>query len=231
MEYEFKVGDRVRLKSGCGPALFSDMSGTILEIIPLYRKKEMKIKFENGTLYSCTPSTLEKIEEFKKVEREFKHGNRVRHKLNGKIGRVSHYNKLTGYLFVELETGRVMVDLPHAFEPVTAEHEFKAGDKVRHKPTGEIGKFEHLYRLSGFMFIGLDNGCSILDAPAAFEPVNARKFNEGDRVTKIKGSSWTGRVVGFYSTELTPIGYAVESETERGSVQIYPEAALQLCRS
>lgn len=49
----------------------------------------------------------------------------------------------------------------------------------------------------------------------------------GDRVTKIRGSQWTGRIVGFYSTELTPIGYAVESETERGSVQIYPEAALK----
>jgi dihydrofolate reductase (trimethoprim resistance protein) len=53
-----------------------------------------------------------------------------------------------------------------------------------------------------------------------------RKFQLGDRVTKNKGSSWTGRVVGFYSTELTPTGYAVESETEIGSVQIYPEAAL-----
>lgn len=53
------------------------------------------------------------------------------------------------------------------------------------------------------------------------------KFKLGDRVTKIKGSCWTGRVVGFYSTELTPIGYAVESETENGSVQIYPEKALK----
>jgi len=47
-------------------------------------------------------------------------------------------------------------------------------------------------------------------------------FRLGDRVTKTKGSSWTGRVVGFYSTTLTPEGYAVESENERGSVQIYP---------
>jgi Lar family restriction alleviation protein len=53
-----------------------------------------------------------------------------------------------------------------------------------------------------------------------------RKFKLGDRVTKIKGSSWTGHVVGFYSTALTPIGYAVESENEPGSVQIYPESAL-----
>lgn len=52
------------------------------------------------------------------------------------------------------------------------------------------------------------------------------KFKLGDRVTKTKGSQWTGRVVGTYSTPLTPEGYAVESETERGSVQIYPAAAL-----
>lgn len=53
------------------------------------------------------------------------------------------------------------------------------------------------------------------------------KFGLGQRVTKLKGSSWTGKVVGFYSTELTPVGYAVESENEPGSVQIYPEAALE----
>jgi len=52
------------------------------------------------------------------------------------------------------------------------------------------------------------------------------KFALGDRVRKTKGSSWQGRIVGFYSTELTPIGYAVESEREPGSVQIYPETAL-----
>jgi hypothetical protein len=54
-----------------------------------------------------------------------------------------------------------------------------------------------------------------------------RLFKRGDRVTKIKGSSWTGLVVGFYSTSLTPVGYCVESENEPGSVQIYPESALR----
>lgn len=54
------------------------------------------------------------------------------------------------------------------------------------------------------------------------------KWPSGTRVRKIRGSSWQGRVVGFYSTELTPIGYCVESEREPGSVQIYPEAALEL---
>lgn len=45
---------------------------------------------------------------------------------------------------------------------------------------------------------------------------------------KIKGSSWHGRIVGEYSTEFTPEGYAVESEWEAGSVQIYPVSALEL---
>lgn len=60
-------------------------------------------------------------------------------------------------------------------------------------------------------------------------PTNSddHKFTIGDRVRKTKGSSWQGRVVGFYSTDLTPIGYCVESEREPGSVQIYPEAALE----
>ena len=53
-----------------------------------------------------------------------------------------------------------------------------------------------------------------------------RNFQIGERVTKIKGSSWTGPVCGFYSTYLTPNGYCVESENEPGSVQIYPEGAL-----
>ncbi|CAK0747642.1 hypothetical protein CCP4SC76_1830002 [Gammaproteobacteria bacterium] len=51
-------------------------------------------------------------------------------------------------------------------------------------------------------------------------------YNMGDLVCKKSGSAWHGRVVGFYSTTLTPEGYAVESDTETGSVQIYPVAAL-----
>lgn len=49
----------------------------------------------------------------------------------------------------------------------------------------------------------------------------------GQFVRKRKGSQWHGRVVGFYSTELNPRGYNVESYYEEGSVQIYPEAALE----
>jgi hypothetical protein len=59
------------------------------------------------------------------------------------------------------------------------------------------------------------------------EPVSPR-FALGDHVRKTKGSQWHGRVVGLYSTTLTPVGYAVESAREPGSVQIYPEAALEV---
>jgi dihydrofolate reductase (trimethoprim resistance protein) len=47
-------------------------------------------------------------------------------------------------------------------------------------------------------------------------------------VKKVSGSQWHGTVVGTYTTELTPEGYAVESWTESGSVQIYPARALEL---
>lgn len=53
-------------------------------------------------------------------------------------------------------------------------------------------------------------------------------FKFGDHVEKIKGSSWHGRVCGWYTTSFTPVGYNVESERELGSVQLYPAAALQL---
>lgn len=64
------------------------------------------------------------------------------------------------------------------------------------------------------------------DAISTLDQLSPGKFKLGDLVTKTKGSSWTGHVVGSYTTKLTPIGYAVESINEPGSVQIYPEAAL-----
>lgn len=53
------------------------------------------------------------------------------------------------------------------------------------------------------------------------------KFKIGDYVRKKSGSNWHGRICGTYSTELTAEGYAVESYTEKGSVQIYPASALE----
>lgn len=57
------------------------------------------------------------------------------------------------------------------------------------------------------------------------------KFRLGDPVRKKSGAEWSGRVVGFYSTRLTPEGYCVESEHHPGSVQIYPVGALELIRT
>ena len=53
-----------------------------------------------------------------------------------------------------------------------------------------------------------------------------KTFQLGDMVKKKSGSEWEGKVVGWYSTTLTPEGYAVESSTHKGSVQIYPVTAL-----
>ena len=53
------------------------------------------------------------------------------------------------------------------------------------------------------------------------------KFRIGDVVRKVSGSEWEGVIVGTYSTALTPEGYAVESMTHKGSVQIYPAKALE----
>jgi hypothetical protein len=53
------------------------------------------------------------------------------------------------------------------------------------------------------------------------------EFQMGDAVKKKGKASWRGRVVGWYRTELTALGFAVESSFERGSVQIYPQTALE----
>jgi hypothetical protein len=55
-----------------------------------------------------------------------------------------------------------------------------------------------------------------------------RKFNEHDFVRKTSGSWWEGRVVGFYSTEQSPDGVAVQLDRPMGPVQIYPASALEL---
>lgn len=57
------------------------------------------------------------------------------------------------------------------------------------------------------------------------QPPFPAKLGLGDRVRKKSGAAWQGRIVGWYSTQLTPEGYAVESESHPGSVQIYPVAA------
>ena len=54
-----------------------------------------------------------------------------------------------------------------------------------------------------------------------------RKWALGDLVRKKRNSEWRGRVVGFYETENTPVGYNVESLFEVGSAQLWPESALE----
>ena len=83
---------------------------------------------------------------------------------------------------------------------------------------GEYDEHDTVQRTARHRQAGVQQG---LDMAAG------RAFQLGDRVTKTKGSSWTGRIVGFYSTALTPEGYAIESETETGSVQIYPVGAIR----
>lgn len=77
--------------------------------------------------------------------------------------------------------------------------------------------------------LAMEQGSDGLGAPMARPfalPVTA-VFRLGDRVRKKSGAAWQGRIVGWYSTTLTPEGYAVESEAHQGSVQIYPVAALE----
>ena len=57
-------------------------------------------------------------------------------------------------------------------------------------------------------------------------PISHDKFAFGEEVYKKSGAQWRGKIVGWYSTKLTPEGYAVESSSETGSVQIYPASAL-----
>ena len=59
------------------------------------------------------------------------------------------------------------------------------------------------------------------------QPPLPATFGLGERVRKKSGAAWQGHIVGWYSTKLTPEGYAVESEAHPGSVQIYPAAALE----
>ncbi|WP_165720489.1 MULTISPECIES: trimethoprim-resistant dihydrofolate reductase DfrB [Burkholderiales] len=68
---------------------------------------------------------------------------------------------------------------------------------------------------------------SSTDAGRQFTLPFRSTFGLGDRVRKKSGAAWQGQVVGWYSTKLTPEGYAVESESHPGSVQIYPVAALE----
>lgn len=51
-------------------------------------------------------------------------------------------------------------------------------------------------------------------------------YKMGDKLKKKSGSEWSGKVVGWYSTEQTPEGYCIESDCHKNTVQLYPLQAL-----
>jgi dihydrofolate reductase (trimethoprim resistance protein) len=73
---------------------------------------------------------------------------------------------------------------------------------------------------------GLQWDVNDLEPPECKPDKKVSIYKIGDKVKKRSDSEWSGKVCGYYSTELTPIGVAVESDTHKGSVQIYPEKAL-----
>ena len=79
--------------------------------------------------------------------------------------------------------------------------------------------------LVDLMMIGMPQ---TLTKPPVNLDISVDGFPLGARVRKKSGSSWHGRVVGYYSTSFTPEGVCVESERESGSVQIYPAKALEV---
>ena len=88
----------------------------------------------------------------------------------------------------------------------------------------------HLYESSGFNErLNVEQSSVAVGASHdhQIQPPFRATFGLGDRVRKKSGAAWQGRIVGWYSTQLTPEGYAVESEAHTGSVQIYPVAALE----
>lgn len=59
------------------------------------------------------------------------------------------------------------------------------------------------------------------------QDVEGWAFAKGDFVRKKSGTWWEGRVVGTYTTDQNPRGYAVQLDRPFGPVQIYPESALE----
>ncbi len=107
----------------------------------------------------------------------------------------------------------------------------RAGDGEQELYRGSESDCQNVARKLAGAF--LDGGMAlwnmIATRPAQTEqqPEQSGKFAMHQRVRKTSGSEWHGRICGTYSTELTPEGYAVESEVHAGSVQIYPAKALE----
>lgn len=107
----------------------------------------------------------------------------------------------------------------------------RAGDGKCELYRGGKSDCEHVARkLAGAFLDGGLTAFGLYAAPIAQtapQPEQSGKFAMHQRVRKTSGSEWQGRICGTYSTALTPEGYAVESEAHAGSVQIYPDKALE----
>jgi hypothetical protein len=104
------------------------------------------------------------------------------------------------------------------------EHEFRDWIGRRYQELGEIVNALPDGAVPDAMIALMDK----MADPDAHPDGPLSDFRRRVRVEKKSGSRWTGEIVGAYSTALTPVGWCVESETETGSVQIYPEKALRL---
>ena len=94
----------------------------------------------------------------------------------------------------------------------------------------ELRVTAQLVRMVPQVIAEIDRLRAILEKEASMNEIpipSWAKWSIGQFVRKRKGSQWRGRIVGFYSTDNNPRGYAIESHYEENSVQIYPEAALE----
>lgn len=103
--------------------------------------------------------------------------------------------------------------------------------QTEQQPVGHVYTMQPCFpgepmRAHAQLHVALPAGTKLYAAPIA-QTAPQGKFRMGDLVKKSTGSEWEGRVVGWYSTEQTPEGYAVESSAHRNSVQIYPAKALE----
>lgn len=127
--------------------------------------------------------------------------------------------------FVELKTQWDNVDGDQVYAAMSGLRSTRSAEQNYIEPiTGRVGKHS-VYRLTASGKVRL--GMTQLKPPPA-DPLWPRGALYAQRalVQKKGRASWRGRVVGWYHTDLTALGYAVESAFEPGSVQIYPEAAL-----
>lgn len=112
-------------------------------------------------------------------------------------------------------------------DPNVCSVEFLAQLLVEHLAKGNAGTFEDVANFAMMLHQRGAEPKVLADAAPIAQTAPQGKFRMGDLVKKSTGSEWEGRVVGWYSTEQTKEGYAVESSAHRNSVQIYPVTALE----